>query len=96
MAKALGLSVDEVRKRALIALLNEELRKVRSEKATILVRYGVRSFEELWEKIERDEIDDTVAHDDIVRLDYLEHRERVLRQILEELTGNGKRSMQRH
>jgi len=61
--------------RAPHALLREELRKVRAEKALILAKYGVSSFAELWEKIEEDEVDDATAHDDIVRLDYPEHRE---------------------
>ncbi len=42
----------------------------------------------MWRKVEEGVIDDTVAHDDIVRLDYLEHREKELERLLRELEGN--------
>lgn len=85
IAHSLGITVKEAKRRALCALIREELRRVRAEKTAILVRYGVRGFEELWRKVEEGVIDDTVAHDDIVRLDYLEHRERELGRLLREL-----------
>ena len=85
VARTLGISVEEAEKRAIIALIREELRRVRAEKALILSRYGVEGFDELWRKVEEDSIDDTIAHDDIVRLDYLEHRERELEKLLREL-----------
>ncbi len=85
IARVLGITVKDVERRALRALIYEELRRVRAEKILILARYGVRRFGELWRKVEEGIIDDTVAHDDIVRLDYLEHRERELERILREL-----------
>ncbi len=85
IARVLGIAVKDVEKRALRALIHEELRHVRAEKILILARYGVREFSELWRKVEEGTIDDTIAHDDIVRLDYLEHRERELKKILREL-----------
>jgi len=88
IARSLGITVEEAERRALHALIREELRCVRAEKATILARYGVRGFDELWRKIEEGAIDDTIAHDDIVRLDYLEHREKELEELLRELEGN--------
>lgn len=66
-------------------MLREELRRVRAEKAAILARYGVKGFNELWSMIEKDEIADTLAHDDIAKLDYLEHREMELEKLLREL-----------
>ncbi len=85
VAHRLGISVEEAERRALYALIREELRRVRAEKAVILARYGVRGFNELWRKVEEGAIDDTIAHDDIVRLDYLEHREKELEKLLREL-----------
>ena len=52
IARSLGISVEEAKKRALYALIREELRRVRAEKAVILVRYGVRDFNELWRRVE--------------------------------------------
>lgn len=85
VARTLGISIDEARRRAIIALIREELRRVRAEKVLILSRYGVRGFGELWRRIEEGSIDDTVAHDDIAKLDYLEHKERELEKLLREL-----------
>ena len=85
IANILGITVEEAERRAIIALIRDELRRVRAEKAVILARYGVRGFDELWRKIEEGAIDDTTAHDDIVRLDYLEHREKELEKISREL-----------
>jgi len=85
IARVLGITVKDVERRAFRALIHEELRRVRAEKILILARYGVREFSELWRKVEEGTIDDTIAHDDIVRLDYLEHRERELKKILREL-----------
>ncbi len=58
---------------------------MRAEKAVILARYGARSLGVLWRIVEEGLVDGSVAHDDIVRLDYLEHREELLRRLLEEL-----------
>ncbi len=85
VARRLGISVEEAERRALYALIREELRRVRAEKTMIMARYGVRGFNELWRKVEDGVIDDTIAHDDIVRLDYLEHREEELEKLLKEL-----------
>lgn len=88
VAHTLGIDVKEAERRALYALIREELRRVRAEKVAILTRYGVRGFNELWRKIEEGIIDDTTAHDDVVRLDYLEHREKNLEKLLKELEEN--------
>ena len=88
IAKILGISAKEAKLRAIRALVYEELRRVRAEKTSILLRYGVSDFNELWRKIEEGIIDDTKAHDDIIRLDYLESRERELEKLLRELIKN--------
>lgn len=89
VARVLGITVKEAERRAIMALIREELRRVRAEKILILSRYGVRGFDELWRRIEEGSIDDTVAHDSIIRLDYLEHRERELERLLRELEFEG-------
>ena len=85
VARALGITVEEAERRAVTALIRGELRRIRAEKASILSRYGIRGFDDLWRRIEEDTLDDTLAHDDIVRLDYLEHKERELERLLREL-----------
>lgn len=88
VANRLGLPVEEVVKEALKLFLCEELRRVRAEKAMILSRYGVKSFEELMKLIEDGRVSDVDAHDDIARLDYLEHREKMLSELLNEIEGS--------
>ena len=85
IARILGISAGEAERRAIHALIREELRRIRAEKAVILARHDVKDFHELWRRVEEGVVDDTVAHDDIVRLDYLEHREKELERLLEEL-----------
>jgi len=85
VAKELGLSIEEAERRAIELLVRDELRKVIAEKQLILNKYKVSSFEELMDKVEAGELSDVDIHDDIVRLDYLEYREKSLRKMLKEL-----------
>jgi len=84
ISEYLGLST-EVERRALRYLILDELRRVKAEKVLILSKYGVRSFEDLMRLVEEDKVSDVNAHDDIIRLDYLEDREKELENLLEEL-----------
>jgi Ribonuclease G/E len=85
ISEYLGLSTEEVERRALRYLILDELRRVKAEKVLILSKYGVRSFEDLMRLVEEDKVSDVNAHDDIIRLDYLEDREKELENLLEEL-----------
>jgi hypothetical protein len=85
ISEYLGLSTEEVERRALRYLILDELRRVKAEKVLILSKYGVRSFEDLMRLVEEDKVSDVDAHDDMIRLDYLEDREKELENLLEEL-----------
>ncbi len=88
ISKKLGISSKELEKRAIIALLREELRKVRAEKRAIIAKYniyGIKSFSDLMKAIESDILSDVDVHDDIVKLDYLESREKDLERLMEEI-----------
>jgi len=87
ISEYLGLSTEEVERRALRHLILDELRRVKAEKVLILSKYGVRSFEDLMRLVEEDKVSDVNAHDDMIRLDYLEDREKELENLLEELEG---------
>ncbi len=52
LAEELGLSAEEVERKASEPLLGEELRRVRAEKACILSKYRVKSFSELMRLVE--------------------------------------------
>ena len=88
VAKKLGLGEYEVEVRAACALVLEELRKVRVEKAQILIKYAkydVKGFKDLFRLVEEDILCDTEVHEDLTRLDYLEYREKELEKTLREL-----------
>jgi Ribonuclease G/E len=85
ISEYLGLSTEEVERGALRHLILDELRRVKAEKVLILSKYGVRSFEDLMRLVEEDKVSDVNAHDDMIRLDYLEDREKELENLLEEL-----------
>jgi hypothetical protein len=67
---------------ALRHLILDELRRIKAEKVIILSKYNVKSFEDLMKVVEGDKVSDVDSHDDIVRLDYLENRERELKGLL--------------
>ncbi|RSN76690.1 hypothetical protein [Candidatus Methanodesulfokora washburnensis] len=87
LAGYLGLPAEGVERRALRHLILDELRHIRAEKVMILSKYNVKSFEDLMKLVEEDKMSDVDAHDDIVRLDYLENHERELEGLLKELEG---------
>ncbi len=76
IAREIGLSIREARVRAIKLLIYDELRKVRAEKHSILIKYNISSLKELLEKIEEGVVSDVDVHGDLVRLDYLEYREK--------------------
>ena len=90
IARELGEDAKELERKALISYLRERLRRVRAEKVSILNKYDVKSFEELWKLIEKGEVSDVKAHDDIVKLDYLEYEEKKLLKLLERV-GSARR-----
>ena len=79
VSRELGMPRDVLEREALRLLLLVELRKVRDEKEKILSKYSkydVRCFEDLFRLVENDVLSDVDIHDDLVRLDYLEAREK--------------------
>ena len=86
LSKHLGVPEDELIRRGLRAYLEEELRKVRARIAAICVKYGVKSLEELDEKINKGEVAESDAFEDFTRLDHLEAVKRKLEEALSRLS----------
>ncbi|MGR3310504.1 MAG: hypothetical protein ACUZ77_06975 [Candidatus Brocadiales bacterium] len=60
--------------------LKVELKNLSIEIRKLSSRYGVNSFDELWEKLEAGEITESECFDDISKLEYLElEREKVVK-----------------
>lgn len=72
ISAALGLSKEELIRRGVKAYLELELKRLNSEIMTICRRYGVKSFKELDEKINKGELSETETFEDFTRLDFLE------------------------
>lgn len=67
--------------------LEFELRNLSAEILKIHIKHGVRSFDELWGKLERGEISESECFDDLTKLEYLELRSETIRGLLMERAG---------
>lgn len=60
--------------------LKVELKNLSVEIGKISSRYGVHSFDEMWEKLDAGEITESECFDDLSKLEYLElEREKVIK-----------------
>ncbi len=84
-AEALGVSVKELKRRSLAALLEKELRSLRAEIFSICQKYGVASWEGMNELIITDELEEGKILDDFQRVDHLTAKAKRLATLLEQV-----------
>lgn len=65
--------------------LEFELRRLEIDAAEIRRRHDVKSFNDLWDKLEGGEVSEAECFDDLTRLEYLETRAEKVVKLLEEL-----------
>ena len=65
--------------------LEFELRRLEIDAAEIRRRHGVKSFNDLWSKLESGKVSEAECFDDLTRLEYLETRAEKVVKLLEEL-----------
>ena len=82
-AEVLGVSVKELKKRSLEALLEKELRSLRVELLSICQKYGVHSWEEMNTLIVEDEVEEGEILGDFQRVDHLTAKARRIETLLE-------------
>jgi hypothetical protein len=82
-AKVLGVSVKELKRRSLKALLERELRSLRVEILSICQKYGVSSWEGMNELIVEDKIEEGKILDDFQRVDHLTAKAKRIQVLLE-------------
>jgi hypothetical protein len=82
-AEVLGLSVKDIERQALRALLEKELRSIRVEILSICQKYGVSSWEGMNELIVEDRIEEGKILDDFQRVDHLTAKARRLQELVE-------------
>jgi hypothetical protein len=82
-AEVLGISVKDIERQALWALLEKELRSIWVEILSICQKYGVSSWEGMNELIVEDKIEEGKILDDFQRVDHLTAETRRLQELLE-------------
>jgi hypothetical protein len=82
-AEVLGISVKDIVRQALRALLEKELRSIWVEILSICQKYGVSSWEGMNELIVEDKIEEGEILDDFQRVDHLTAETRRLQELLE-------------
>jgi hypothetical protein len=84
-AEALGVSVKELKRRSLAALLEKELRSLRAEIFSVCQKYGVRTWEEMDELIIEDRVEEGKILDDFQRVDHLTAKAKRIAVLLEQV-----------
>ena len=89
VAKAFGRDPYVIEKKAVRTYLLSEYARIVSEIRYILGKYGVKSFEELEDKIERGEINVPGDFDDYTKLDALLAAKETIEKLLDEIDKEG-------
>ena len=82
--KELKIPKEKIIEEGVQRFLEVEVKNFSIEISKIGIKYGVNSFDELWNKFERGEVSESECFDDLTKLEYLElEREKVLNLIRE-------------
>lgn len=82
--RELNISREDLLREGIRRFLEFELRRVSAEKAAICIRHSVTSFDELWHKLEKGEIEEAACWEDLTRLEFLELRSDKVVNLLKE------------
>jgi hypothetical protein len=85
--KELDIPKEQLIREGIRHYLEFEVRKLNAEITKICAAHGVRSFDELWDKLERGEISESECFDDLTKLEYLELKVETIRNLLKEFAG---------
>ena len=88
LAEILKEKPERILRDAIKSFVELQLQKIRAEKMSLTAKYsgyGVRSFRDLMSLVEKGILSDVDIHDDLIRLDYLESREKELTEFLRKL-----------
>ena len=83
--KELAIPREQLLEKATKKFLETELRNICAEIKKISSRYGVNSFDELWERLEKGDITESECFDDLNRLEYLELEREKIVKLLQQL-----------
>lgn len=82
--KELNVPRDILLRDGMKRYLEFELRRLEIDADKIRRRYGVKSFDDLWRKLEGGEVSEAECFEDLTRLEYLEVRAEKVMKLLEE------------
>ena len=83
--KELNVPRDLLLRDGIKRYLEFELRRLEIEAAKIRRKHSVKSFDDLWGKLESGKVSEAECFDDLTRLEYLETRVEKVMKLLEEL-----------
>lgn len=83
--KELNVPRDLLLRDGMKRYLEFELRRLEIDAAKIRRKHGVKSFDDLWSKLESGRVSEAECFDDLTRLEYLEVRAEKVVKLLEEL-----------
>ena len=83
--KELNVPRDLLLRDGMKRYLEFELRRLEIEAAKIRRKHSVKSFDDLWGKLESGKVSEAECFDDLTRLEYLETRVEKVMKLLEEL-----------
>jgi len=83
--KELNVPRDLLLRDGMKRYLEFELRRLEIEAAKIRRKHSVKSFDDLWGKLESGKTSETECFDDLTRLEYLETRAEKVVKLLKEL-----------
>jgi len=83
--KELNVPRDLLLRDGMKRYLEFELRRLEIEAAKIRRKHSVKSFDDLWGKLESGKVSEAECFDDLTRLEYLETRVEKVLKLLEEL-----------
>jgi len=85
LEKELNISKDKLVREGIRHFLAMELRNLSIQIKKRGSRYGVDSFEGLWQKLEAGEVTEEECFDDLSRLEYLELEKEKIAKLLEKI-----------
>ena len=83
--KELNVPRDLLLRDGMKRYLEFKLRRLEIEAAKIRRKHSVKSFDDLWGKLESGKVSEAECFDDLTRLEYLETRVEKVMKLLEEL-----------
>ena len=83
--KKLKVPRDLLLREGMKRYLEFEFRRLEIDAAEIRKRHDIKSFDDLWAKLERGEVSESECFDDLTRLEYLETRAEKVLELLKEL-----------